>query len=1132
MALPTGNAPKPGSELTLWLSIQGEPVAPPRPHSMKLALRLSLATLIVSSALGQIRPSAVMLRYPDVSAAHIAFRFDGDLWLAPKEGGLARRITSADGDENFPKFSPDGNHLAFQAAYDGGRDLYVMSVNGGVPARVTYHSGGEGLSGWHPDGEHLLFHSSEVSGIARAPKIFTVHTTGSQPQPIDIPFGTFGAIDETGEWLAYTPTSREFRTWRRYRGGTAQDVWLFNLKTHESRRVTDDPGTDAMPMWHGRDVVFLSDRGSEGIENLYAYNLDSGETRQLTTFDESGVKFPSIGPDDVVFENMGKLYRYSFSEAAVVEVTIEIPGDRPRLRPRYHDLSEAVSGVRMSPGGKRVVLEARGEIFTAPVGDGAARNLTRTSGVAERYPSWSPDGKWIAYWSDRSGEYELTLRRPDGSEFEGSDDHGEMRITSLGAGWKYAADWSPDSTKPVFGLQTGELYLHDLETKEQILIDRNPGRGLIRIDWSADSSWLTWARRHSSGALEAIQLYDVVERKRHEVTSGMFSDSDPCFDLSGDWLFFTSARTFNPSYSEFDTTWIYDDANNVLAVPLRADVENPWAPHDSSDPVAEADEPAKGDEGAAGEESGDSSERMRIDLDDFEARAFVLPIEGANVRSLDGIDGKLLYIRTKGSGRSRWGGGEGTLHAYDVSKKKELSIMEGVSRFEVAADGKHLMVRAGGKDGVIAPAPGAKIEEPADYSTVAGTFDPRAEWQQMLHDVHRIFRDWFYDPTMHGVDWDAVRDRALASLEDATSRGDVGFLIGEMISELNVGHAYNRPGPEDGEESPEGPSVGYLGCDWTLEDGAYRISRVLGSSYDTDARSPLSTHGVDAGEGDWLLAVNGVPVDASRAVYAAFMGTAGRETVLTVNGSPHADGNEREVVVMPARSERSLRYRDWVAAKRAEVDEASGGRIGYIHVPSTAIGGQNELVRQFMGQYHKDALLVDERWNSGGQIPTRFIELLGRGTTNFWATRDQNDWNWPPIAHRGPKAMLINHAAGSGGDAFPYYFRQAGLGKLIGTRTWGGLVGISGNPALIDGASPSVPTFAFYELDGTWGVEGHGVEPDIEVLDDPAKMVGGKDPQLERAIAVLLEELESHQPLAERPAYPDRRGAGLPESDT
>ncbi|MCZ6596200.1 MAG: PDZ domain-containing protein, partial [Planctomycetota bacterium] len=793
-------------------------------------------------------------------------------------------------------------------------------------------------------------------------------------------------------------------------------------------------------------------------------------------------------------------------------------------------------------------------VYTIPVESGVTRNLTRTSGIAERDPAWSPDGKWIAYFSDRSGEYELCLRRSDGKDFEGADEpegNRERRLTSLGRGWKFSPVWSPDSEQIVYTTNAGAIHLYDLETDEPKEIGRASSGFPPRVQWSADSGWLTWSHRHSESRLDAVYLYDVASDERHEVTSGLFDDSNPTFDRSGDWLYFQSARTFEPIYADLDTTWIYANSHNLCAVPLRADVENPWAPENQEEEIEGEgddddeneedgeDEEDGGDAGEGAEESADEEdededeEPMTIDVEGFESRLMILPVDAGRFGGLEGADGKLVYLRFPRTGSD---GGEAKLCIFDIAAekkedRKEKVVLENCQGFELTAKGDKVLVLRGDDAALVDLAAEQEFEAIAKNGLVA-TIDPREEWAQILKDAWRIYRDFFYDAGLHGVDWDAIGARYAGVLVDATSREDVHWLIGEMMAELNVGHAYNSP-PPDMPSSGSARPVGLLGCDWEIENGAYRIAHILGGgAYDADARSPLARHGVDAAVGDYLLAVNGQPVDASRNVYSAFAGTAGKPTVLTLNTAPTMDGNEREILVEPIQSEVSLRYRQWVAENRDLVSELSDGRIGYIHVPSTARNGQNELMRQFLGQQHKDALIIDERWNSGGQIPTRFIELLNRPITNYWATRHGEDWTWPPMGHRGPKAMLINGAAGSGGDCFPYYFRQAGLGTLIGMRTWGGLIGISGNPGLIDGANPSVPTFGFYELDGTWGVEGHGVEPDIEVIDDPAQMQDGRDPQLLAAIEHLIGQLEGWPfDVRIRPAGANRSGVGVKPED-
>ena len=1086
----------------------------------------------------QTKPSAVMMRYPDVSQHAIVFRYAGDLWTVSKDGGEARRITSAPGDESFPKFSPDGAEIAFMANYDGESDIYVLPVEGGVPTRVTHHPSQEVLCDWHPGGERLLFFSSQASGQARASKLFLVPATGGHAEKLPLPYGTFGSINTAGEVLAYTPTSREFRTWKRYRGGMAQDIWTLNLATLTATQVTRDAGTDAMPMWHGSKIVFLSDRGEDNRLNLFLHDPDERDPQQLTFFDEADVRFPSMGPEDVVFENNGKLFRYHLESRDIVPIEVIIPGDRPALRQTVQSVEHLAGGLRPSPNAERVCLEARGDLFNVPVDKGLVRNLTHSTGVAERQPVWSPDGHWIAFVTDRSGEYEVALRRPDGKAFEGADDNGEQQLTELGPGWKSELQWSPNSKWLSFATNDGGLYLLDVQSRTLERVATNPAGSPLPYRWSPDSGWLTWSHRHSESRLDAIYVYDIRARRAHEVTSGMFDDSAPCFSRDGEWLFFHSSRAFEASFADLDSTWIYADTRKLMGVPLHDEVQIPWClQKDDSVPASpDASDASVGSAGPQEPPEATGPEEVQIDLQGFEARIQTLPVPRGRFESLRGTPHGLAYLRLPNADTDRSGSSEGggTLQLFRLEEEDEhqKTVLAHVSDFEVAASGDQLLVHSHGRWSLIECAPEQELGEAIQLAGLRAYLDPRAEWAQLVQETWRLYRDFFYDPGMHAVDWDAVRDRILGALEDATSREDVHFLIGEMIAELNVGHAYNRPAAE-AEQPSEALEAGLLGCDWSLEDGHYRIARILrGGDYDADSRSPLRMPGVAAQEGDYLLAVNGIPVDTSRDVFAAFLGLAGEPVLLTLASELDAEAQSREVLVKLLGDETELRYRDWVRRKREYVAEASGGRIGYIHVPDTSDRGQAELMRQFLGQMHERALVIDERWNSGGRVPTRFIELLDRPLTNFFAVRHGEDIDWPPTGHRGPKAMLINHASGSGGDAFPYLFRLAGLGQLIGTRTWGGLVGLSDNPSLIDGAQPTVPRFAFYELDGTWGVEGHGVDPDIEVVDDPALMLHGEDPQLDAAVEHLLAELERWPFIRKtRPESPDRSGSGIPVRD-
>jgi len=662
--------------------------------------------------------------------------------------------------------------------------------------------------------------------------------------------------------------------------------------------------------------------------------------------------------------------------------------------------------------------------------------------------------------------------------------------------------------------------------------------------FSRDSRWLAMAIADEVSGTNRLTVYELPTGQLTTLTAGMFDDAYPVFDRKGDYLYFRRRGHFSPLYGELDTSFLYAGTEQLCVVPLRADQASPFAPKSDEEPVAKKDEKKDEKEGeqkdpaAEGKEGekkeGDAKAEkeaekpVEIAFEGFEQRAVLLPIEPGAFGGLAVNDaGALLYVRRPIQGVE----GEPTLHLFDVSadEPEEKTVAEGVGGYALSADGKKLLAFKQGKPHLGDAKEGAKLE-PLSLAGMESEVDPRSEWRQIFHDAWRLMRDFFYDPHMHQVDWAGVRDQYAAMLDDCASREDLSYVIREMISELNVGHAYYSGGDVG---SAPSRSVGLLGCDYALENGAYRIARIhAGGPWDTDARGPLSQPGVGVKVGDYLLAVNGVPVDVARDPWAAFQGLAGKTVTLTVSEKPTRDESARSVVVKTLGSETELRYRAWIERSRRYVEEKTGGRVGYVYVPSTGIDGQNDLVRQLSGQLRREALIVDERWNSGGQIPTRFIELLNRPPTNYWARRDGHDWPWPPDAHFGPKCMLINGLSGSGGDAFPFYFKQAGLGKLIGTRTWGGLVGLSGYPPLIDGGDIECPSFAFYELDGTWGIEGHGVDPDIEVVDDPALMQDGGDPQLDRAIALMLEELERNPYRApKRPAYPDRKGMGLDPKD-
>ncbi len=1093
-------------------------------------------------------PNTGMLRYPDVSQKHIVFLFANDLWLVDRAGGMARPLASPPGIEAMPRFNADGSRIAFVGSYDGGRDIYSIGVDGGIPQRHTWHPATEAFYDWSPQGG-FLYSSNGFAGLSRAPQLYHLAPDSPQAVRLPVPYGTNGTMSADGEWLAYTPFSRDTRTWKRYRGGMASDVWLFNLKTKKSRRVTDWEGTDSLPMWNGNTLFYLSDAGDEHRLNIWAFDVASGKHRQVTKFADYDCKWPAIGPGadgkgEIVLQNGADLYLLNCASGESHVVKVTIPGARPRLRPQQVDASKFITGGDLSPSGKRVALEARGDIWTAPVKNGMPRNLTRTSGVAERSPSWSPDGQWIAYLADKTGEYELFMIRSDG--------RGEPRqLTDNGRAFRYDPVWSPDSKRLTFTDKTGALWLHTIESEETRLVDTDPWASQLNVSWSHDSAWIAYSRSLDARVGKtAIFVYDVATNQSHQLTSGYFNDNAPAFDRKGQFLYFSSNRAFNsPKYEDIGTTFIYSDTAVMVALPLRADVELPLKPKSDEEPIKAAgakspadskedgkgdDESAKGKADAAASGEKKPAEPIRIDVDDAEQRVFQLPVPQGGFGTVAVNDkGQILYAR-RGSRGGRGGrGGRGSsssIQLLDLTEDSpsEKTVLEGAGGFGISADGKKLIVGQGGKFFVVAAAAGQKLSSPVSTDGMMATVDPRAEWLQIFTDAWRIERDFFYDPNMHGVDWHGVRQRYAAMLDDCVSREDVGFVIGEMIAEINVGHAYYRPGA--GEETPRS-TVGVLGCEFEF-DGAWKVGRLFeGAAWDVDARNPLRMAGIQSGE--YIVAVNGTPVDNTRSIFAALDNTAGRTVPLTVSKDKEFGGDDdRDVVVKPLSSDYNLRFRAWIEANRRYVAEKTNGQVGYIYVTSTGVGGQNDLVRHFYGEINKPAVIVDERWNSGGQIPTRFVELLNRPVTNYWARRDGRDMTWPPDSHQGPKCMLINGMSGSGGDMFPALFRQMKVGKLIGRRTWGGLVGISGNPGMIDGSGVTAPTFAYYEKDGTWGIEGHGVDPDIEVMDDPALMTDGGDPQLDAAIQHMLDELKrSPYVPPKRPPYPNRRGLGIKDTD-
>jgi tricorn protease len=1063
--------------------------------------------------------NAKMLQFPDVSKSHISFVYAGDIWVVAKEGGTAQRLSSPNGVEIYPKFSPDGSSIAFQGNYNGNNDVFVIPTFGGIPTRVTNHPSTDRMQDWYSDGESILFSSSRESGRQRFSQLYKINKGGGLPEKLPLPYAEYASVSEDGNWLAFTKRTRLNRTWKRYRGGTAPDIWLFNLKDYSSEKITDNIANNEMPMWHGRDVYFVSDKGANKRFNIWKYNLDDKQSIQLTDFKDYDIHFPSIGPDDLVFEAGGKIYLLSLSSKEYKEVDINVVTDEITLLPQKKKAKKFIQNSSLAYNGNRVLLEARGDIFTLPVKHGFVKNITQTSGAAERYPAWSPDGKMIAYWSDKTGEYQLTVKD---LEKNGK----EKTLTSFDSGYRYNIYWSPDSKKIAFIDQAMKIKIYDFDSEKIVDVDQGlfMYEGALRnfsVSWSSDSKWLAYSRGLDN-RLSAVFIFDTKENKIHKVTSGAYTDYDPCFDPEGKYLYYITSRTFSPVYSSFDNTFIYPNAATIAAVPLKKDTPSPIAPRNdevkAKDDKKDKDEKKKEDkDDDSDDEKKEEIKSVEIDFDGFEQRLVMLSPKAGRYSNLQAIKEKVIYHKLPNTGSADE---EKPVIYYDLKEREEKTIIKHADGFEISADGKKMLVatfKGSPSFSVIDIKEDQKMKDMLPLDQMEMTVDPKVEWKQLFTDAWRLERDYFYDPNMHGVDWNSMKEHYGKLLDDAVTRWDVNYVIGELIGEINTSHSYRYGGDT---EKGLRENTGLLGIDWELNDGAFRIKKIIsGASWDSEVRSPLDQSGLEVKKGDYILAVNGIPLDISKEPYAAFQGLADKTVQLTVNDKPELDG-AKEILVKTLKSESRLRHLAWIEGNRKRVSDASKGKIGYVYVRSTGTDGQSELIRQFIAQIDKDGLIIDERFNSGGQIPDRFVEMLDRKPLAYWAVRDGKNWQWPPVAHFGPKVMLINGWSGSGGDAFPDYFRKRGLGPLIGTRTWGGLIGYTGNPGLIDGGGVTVPTFRMYDPDGKWFKEGHGVDPDIEVDDNPTEMAKGKDPQLEAAISETLRLIKENPPVKpKQPAY-------------
>ncbi len=1123
----------------------------------KLRLLLIALTSVLSQFTAAQSNPPLLLRFPTVSKTQIVFTYADDLWIVSRDGGDARRLTSAAGIEGLPYFSPDGSLIAFTGDFDGNRDVFVVPATGGIPRRLTYHPAEEYVAGWTPDGKKILFNSWGNSFIHFEDQLYTVPVEGGLPTEVPLPIAEDASFSPDGTHIAYVPHPKWQQAWKRYHGGQTTPVWIADLKDSSIVKIPRENSNDHHPMWIGDTIYFLSDRN--GPVSLFAYDTKAKQVTEALHSDGLDFKTASSGPDAIVIEQFGAIKLYDLATRQARNVNIHVAGDVEAVRPHFAKVDpKRIQNFSISPTGARAVFEAWGEIFTVPTDKGDIRNITRTPAVADRDPAWSPDGKSIAYFSEESGEYELAIRDQNGL--------GTVRRINLGnpPSFFYTPTWSPDSKKIAYIDKRLQLWYVDLDNPTPKLVDTDYfwtfSSNATGQTWSPDNKWLAYTKQLPSGQ-HAVFVYSLDQGKIFQVTDGMSDALYPSFDRNGKYLYFTASTNVALTTAGLDmTSNEHRVSRNVYVAVLSKDEKSPLAPEsdeekpkDEKKPDQDKDKAAdqaqekakdksrnkskdadKSAPAAADKDKNDKDKRkdepvvVKIDIDGIGQRILSLPIPAKNYLSMLSGKSGILFLAEGPMviTEDDYPNIGQTLQKFDLSKRKVDKFMDDVNDFTVSFDGEKILYRKGdswatasaddGPVGAGAPKPGfgpLKLDGWEVY------VEPRAMWKQIYNETWRIERDFFYDPHYHGLDLEKAKKKYAPYLDGIASRDELTYLFQECLGEMTVGHMFVGGG-----EAPEPKKVkgGLLGADYSLENGRYRIAKVYdGENWNPGNEAPLTQPGVSVKAGEYLLAVNGRDLRDSENIYTFFEETAGKQVVLKVGANP--DGKDsREVTVVPVESEENLRHLAWIESNRRRVDQATGGRIAYVHVPNTAGGGYTSFNRYFFSQVGKQGAIIDERFNEGGQLADYIIDYLRRPMMSKVVTREGHDWSSPSEAIYGPKVMIINEMSGSGGDALPWYFRKASLGPLIGNKTWGGLVGIGGYPELIDGGRVTAPRAAIYGLNGDWEVENQGVAPDVEVDLEPAAWRTGRDAQLEKAIEVVMQQLKEHPlPEIKRPPYPN-----------
>jgi tricorn protease len=1121
--------------------------------------------LVAREVVAQSSNQYALLRKPTVSKTQIAFSYGGDLWIVERNGGEAKRLTSDVGIEIDPVFSPDGTMIAFTGEYDGNEDVYVMPAAGGIPKRLTTHPDPDQMVGWTPDGKSVLFRSTRGAYAPRYAQLYTVGVSGGLPQVLPLPMAVEGSYSPDGSHLAYVPFTnfREQLSFyvglKHYRGGTASPIWIAKLSDSSVEKVPRKDSNDSTPMWLGNKIYFLSDR--DGPVNLYVYDTKSKQVNVALASNGADIKSASAGPDAIVYEQFGSIHLFDPATGKEHAVPIQVTGDFPAARPHYVKVGDKIENANISPTGARAAFEAHGEILTVPAEHGDIRNLTNTTGVAERDPAWSPDGKWIAYFSDESGEYALHLRQQDGM--------GEVKKINLGnpPSFYYSPTWSPDSKKIAYSDKRLNLWYLDVDAAKPILVDTNPydgdpGTGFNPV-WSPDNRWIAYTRQLDS-SLRAVFVYGLGDKTAHQVTDGLSDTASAAFDKNGKYLYFFASTDDGPTIASSMGAYKVPVTRSAYVVVLQKDRKSPLAPQSDEEKVASDKYPADTDdcnpesEGKPGGEAtaqkkdekqtGKKDEKdtkenretpgVKIDFENISQRILALPIPARNYDQLLAGKTHVLYL-LEGPIVNDGGPIGRIVHKFDVCTRKTDKLLDNIGGFVISSNGEKALYEqlppwnplaspsGGAPKGTWAIKPVDALGKPAEPGKPDGTLhlesmevytDPRAEWQQMFRETGRIERDFFYDANLHGADLKALMAQYQPFVENVTSRADLNYAFADMLGEITAQHLFIFGG-----DRPEvkGVAVGLLGADYTIDHDRYRFAKVyFGENWNPGLRAPLTEPGVNVRQGEYLLAVDGREVHGSDEIYSFFLERAGKDVQLRVGPDPEGK-DARTVTVVPIANERSLRQREWIEGNRKKVDELSGGKLAYVYVPDTSVNGYTFFNRYYFAQNAKQGAIIDERSNSGGWIADYIVDWLKRPLLMVAMTREGKDNLLPQVIY-GPKVMLINENAGSGGDALPWMFRKLGTGPLIGTRTWGGLIGIGGYPPLMDGGVVTAPRWGLYNPDtGEFDVENKGVSPDIEVDLDPALWCQGHDPQLEKGVSVALQELKDHPvPPIKRAKYP------------